>query len=139
MTGGRGGGPPKRVLDQALSLPALVRRLYPRSALGGLEPVAMQTLLALYESPGGTTEEIARRLAVEPATLRHAFAELARRGLIRDEPDPEDRRRRRRVLTSAGESVVDTFGRHFAAVISAEENHIARRGGRPEPDVDASA
>ena len=114
MTDGPAKGRSDALLDQALSAPALVRRLYSRPALKGLEPVAMQALLALSERPAAGTDEIAARLAVEPATLRHSIAELARRGLVSDEPDPADRRRRVRGLTSAGEERVRDFSAHIS-------------------------
>lgn len=133
MTEGRAKGPSDAVLDQALSAAALARLVFSRRTLEGLEPIAMQVLLVLSERPGAGTNEIAARLAVEPATLRHSFAELARRGLVGDERDPADSRRRVRGLTSAGEKRVRDFCAHIAQAVAARTSNA---GGARSGDVE---
>lgn len=61
---------------------------------------------------GGSTvlaSEIARARGVSRATVSVTLAALRSQGLISDEPDPEDARRRRLALTAAGAAAIESI------------------------------
>jgi DNA-binding MarR family transcriptional regulator len=59
-------------------------------------------LMALNRPEPPAMGAVASLLAMDHATLTAAVKPLERRGLLRADPDPEDRRRRRLTLTPAG-------------------------------------
>ena len=73
-----------------------------RVAGRNLTPQQFWMLVAIQETPGISQVEIAARTRAEPPDVSRALAVLTRRGLVRSEVDPEDRRRTRVWLTRAG-------------------------------------
>src|SRR5262245_57329782 len=57
------------------------------------------------QKPGQTASDIASMLGKHPSTLTGVLARLEQRNLISREIDPEDRRRARFTLTSAGKRI----------------------------------
>ena len=113
---------------------ALYRRIGSHGVTRGQFPV----LLMLWEREGVTQTELAERLAVEQPTMANTLKRMERDGLIRREPDPEDRRRAHVHLTARGrglEDVLTASARETNAVamagLSAEETRqflaLARR------------
>jgi len=77
---------------------ALLNRLYDRrlqDALGdlGVAPGQFAPLVMLFEQDGLTQAELCRRINVEQPTMANTLDRMERDGLIRRQPDPEDRRR----------------------------------------------
>lgn len=58
----------------------------------GLAPAQFLVLLALWEEDGLTQAQLVERLDVEQATMANTLARMARDGLIRRTPHPDDRR-----------------------------------------------
>lgn len=96
-------------LQHLLDVPAEARRLYPRSQLTGLEPSAMQVLIAVVAGEADDTTGLTARLAFERSTVSHSVRELAERGLITRTVDGDDRRRTRLAATAAGAQLVRDF------------------------------
>lgn len=65
----------------------------------GVVPGQYAPLLALYETDGLTQTELCERVQVEQPTMANTLARMQRDGLITREPDPDDRRRTRVLLT----------------------------------------
>jgi DNA-binding MarR family transcriptional regulator len=68
----------------------------------GLSPGEANLLWLLAASGPITTKDLARRLDIDPANASTLLTKLERRGLVRREPSPVDRRRRMVSLTEAG-------------------------------------
>ena len=71
------------LLGALITLPALMRRVYERGGFEQLEPNVMQVLLAVEASPGISTGDLAVRLDLKPATVRHALILLRSKNLVR--------------------------------------------------------
>ncbi|GEJ57106.1 MarR family winged helix-turn-helix transcriptional regulator [Anaeromyxobacter diazotrophicus] len=69
----------------------------------GLAPQQFWMLVALREHPGLSQAALAERVRADAPTVSRTLAALLERGLVRSEPDPEDRRRSCVFLTPAGE------------------------------------
>ncbi len=67
-----------------------------------LGPGEAQALWLLNAGGDASTGELARRLNVDPANTSTLLSKLERRGLVRREPAPHDRRRRIVSLTAKG-------------------------------------
>jgi DNA-binding MarR family transcriptional regulator len=74
------------------------------SRIAGRQLSAQQfwLLVNLDEHPGISQTELAALVRVDAPTVSRALAALARRGSVRADPDPADRRRTRVTLTPAG-------------------------------------
>jgi DNA-binding MarR family transcriptional regulator len=59
-------------------------------------------VIAVDEHPGISQAEIAGRVRADPPAVSRALATLAERGVVRSDPDPDDRRRTCVHLTQAG-------------------------------------
>jgi DNA-binding MarR family transcriptional regulator len=124
---------PRLLLEHA---PALTRRLYgqraesrtqaARDAGKELPPtaVALQVLVVINDVPDLDFDQIADRLALDASTVRHAIRSLIAAGLLESNPDPDDGRRRIRVVTAAG--------RRRAAELAAEARRLLNEHQRPE-------
>jgi DNA-binding MarR family transcriptional regulator len=102
----------KPPLDHALRTLELVTRLH-RWAVASVQANhlgrdlslrQLGVLYALRENPS-SPGQLARRLRVTPAVITGLLDRLERRGYVRREADPEDRRRLRLVLTESGLAV----------------------------------
>jgi DNA-binding MarR family transcriptional regulator len=103
----------------------------------GLAPQQFWMLIALRESPGMSQAELAERVRSDAPTVSRTLAALLERGLVRSDPDPEDRRRSRVFLTAAGEQLASEVAAVAADVraavvegMSAAEETAIRRGLR---------
>jgi DNA-binding MarR family transcriptional regulator len=84
---------------------ALLNRLYDRRLQDafedlGVAPGQFAPLVMLFEQDGLTQAELCRRINVEQPTMANTLDRMERDGLIRRQPDPEDRRRATVHLTS---------------------------------------
>jgi DNA-binding MarR family transcriptional regulator len=74
----------------------------------GMSHAYYQVLVAVSESDGGAVRmsDLAALLRFSPSRMTHAVASMQRRGWIRREPCPEDRRGQLAVLTAAGRQAI---------------------------------
>jgi DNA-binding MarR family transcriptional regulator len=94
-----------------------------------VNPPEFWTLLAVAEDPGVSLGELARRQRIDAPAASRTVGALARRGLVRLELDPGDRRRSRLSLTRRGDELLrklrpiadDLRARVVSGMDSAEE------------------
>jgi len=109
---------------------ALARRFDDALRPTGLTNQQFSLLMALNRPEPPTMAPVAQMLAMDRTTLTAALKPLERRGLLRIEPDPQDRRSRRIVLTEAGGIVL------AQAVPIWRETHKLVEAGLPGVDPD---
>ncbi|BBE73824.1 MarR family winged helix-turn-helix transcriptional regulator [Oharaeibacter diazotrophicus] len=85
----------------------------------GVTPGEARTLHHLAAAGPMRQSLLAQRLGVEPMTLVGFLDRLERAGLIARDPDPDDRRAKRIVLTDAAEAVLPTIRTVAAGVRAA--------------------
>jgi len=73
--------------------------------------VAQAATLEALTAGGLRLSELGKRLGIAPSTLTRNLARLEERGLIRKEPDPNDGRAQRVVLTQTGFEAADEVRR----------------------------
>ncbi len=91
-------------------------------SLFGLKVAEWRVLAIVAQSPGLSSQAIARRAVLDKISVSRAVAALAARGLVTAAGDPADRRAHRLALTPAGE-------RLYAAVVPAARALEARVTG----------
>ena len=87
---------------------ALARRFDAALRPAGLTNGQFSLLMALNRPQAPTIGSVASLLAMDRTTLTAIAKPLARRGLLEVQPDREDRRNRRLVLTDAGRTALRT-------------------------------
>ena len=104
-----------------------------KAMASGLAPLGLKlanydTLVNVYRFPGMTQFELSEKLLVGRSNLTMLLPELVKRGLIRRDCDPADRRIRRLYLTPEGEQltragieVQNRILKRMLAVLSQEE------------------
>jgi DNA-binding MarR family transcriptional regulator len=85
---------------------SLRRAVQARVAPLRLNPPQFWALLALAETSGSSLGALARRQRIDPPAASRIVAALVRRGLVRFELDPADRRRSRLSLTRRGSELL---------------------------------
>lgn len=73
-------------------------------------------LMFLWAQDGRTQAELSRVVAIEPPTMVRTLDRMVRDGLVRREPDPQDRRLTRIRLTRRGAALRDVLVPEAAAV-----------------------
>ncbi len=81
-------------------------------SLFGLRVAEWRVLAIVAQSPGLSSQAIARRAVLDKISVSRAVAALRDRGLVTAGDDPDDRRAHRLALTAAGEGL-------YAAVVPA--------------------
>jgi DNA-binding MarR family transcriptional regulator len=71
----------------------------------GVVPGQFPQLLALYEQDGLTQRELCELVRVEQPTMANTLQRMERDGLVTREPDPEDRRQARVLLTARAQEI----------------------------------
>jgi DNA-binding MarR family transcriptional regulator len=82
-----------------------------------LNELPAQALCMLMLEPGAGVRRLSDRLALSKGTVSAVLRDLRRRGLVAEEVDPDDRRRRRQYLTGAGEQLAWRLARAAKPVI----------------------
>jgi len=100
-------------------------------------PEEMVVVVLLHERGGLTQTELAATLAKDKAVITRMLAQLEKRGLVRREADPGDRRAIRSHLTEAGRAsyeqlqpLLDTFIRRAVEGLSQEDFDLTRKNMR---------
>lgn len=124
------------VRDQCLCLHAqraaraLARRFDEALRPHGLTNQQFSLLMALNRPEPPTMAPVAQLLAIDRTTLTAALKPLERRGLLRVEADPRDRRGRRLFLTEAGHAAL------VAALPDWRRTHAEIEAATPGVDMD---
>jgi DNA-binding MarR family transcriptional regulator len=72
----------------------------------GLTPMLYGVLVVLDEQPGASQAEISEVLGADPSTMVRLLDQLEKRGWVKREPSPVDRRSTRPALTEAGRTLL---------------------------------
>jgi MarR family 2-MHQ and catechol resistance regulon transcriptional repressor len=100
---------------------AIQRRLVESLVTSGLTEGEFGVLEALLHKGPLLLGELQRKILVSSGGVTYLVDRLARRGLVRREPCPTDRRAMYAVLTPEGEALIeDIFAIHAAAIEQAE-------------------
>jgi len=81
---------------------ALLRQEFGAAGVDSVRPSYLGVLLALWTEDGLQVAELGRRAGLEPSSMTGVLDRMERDGLIRREPDPDDRRAHRIFLTEVG-------------------------------------
>jgi len=95
----------------------------------GLTSGQFSLLTSLNRPEPPSIGSVATLLAMDRTTLTANLKPLERRGLVRVEPDPKDRRGRRISLTNAGLAVLDVATPIWGRVHAAVEGELADAAG----------
>ena len=115
----------------------VTRRISAELAAAGLPDLSWYDLLwALYRQPERSlrVNELAREIVLSPPAMSRFVDRLAAAGCVRREPDPDDRRALRIVLTGDG---VDLLRRMWPVYAAGIEEHFAAHLGRSPERVRA--
>jgi DNA-binding MarR family transcriptional regulator len=94
--------------EELLAAAATARRAF-SGRPAGLEPSAVQVLMAAWAAPGCSVGAISGVLSMEPSTVSHALRALRLRGLL-EAPEPgADARSRCYRVSAAGEEFVTSL------------------------------
>lgn len=83
------------------------------------DPTTLDLLVRIELEPSGRLRavELVRQLSLSPSHVSRRLDRAERDGLVRREPDPDDRRASQVVLTAKGKRVADDFAPRLEAVI----------------------
>ena len=97
---------------------ALADEVQRRIAADGLDDLRFADGVVFQHLVAGprTIGSLAERLGVTQQAASKAVADLERRGYVRRQADPDDRRARRAALTRRGDQAIEAGRRHRAAV-----------------------
>lgn len=99
------------------------RALHHEIASLGVVPGQFAQLLALFEQDGISQQELCEKVQIEQPTMAATLKRMERDGLVVREPDPDDRRRSRILLTPKArdlEPALTAAARRVNAVALAE-------------------
>jgi DNA-binding MarR family transcriptional regulator len=102
--------------------------LEPKCAALGVTPAEGHLLSYLRSYAPCPITEIVRVFGIRPSTMTSILERLAERGLLRREPDPDDRRSVRVTLTAEGRTVAD----HINRLLRDLESRIGEGVGKRE-------
>ncbi|HUO79390.1 MAG TPA: MarR family winged helix-turn-helix transcriptional regulator [Steroidobacteraceae bacterium] len=126
----------------------LMKRDFHVRATGlGLTPALARLLFHVHRVPGSHQTALAHRLDVTPVTLCRMVDRLARRGYVRRQPDPRDRRAVRVYVAARGEPLVarmaevaeQTSARALQGIAARERAALLRLLGRLAGNLSAEA
>ncbi|WP_395857297.1 MarR family winged helix-turn-helix transcriptional regulator [Cystobacter fuscus] len=116
--------PPLEHAERALQLMSRLQRWAATSVqanqLSGELSLRQLTMLYAIQQGISSPKLLARRLLVTPAVITGLLDRLERRGYVRREPEPDDRRRLRMVLTEAGLAVSQQVRRALTGDLAAQ-------------------
>lgn len=105
---------------------ALERTLAARLAPLDLKPAQLDVLMNLYRHPGMSQHDLARKLLVGRSNITMLLPQLEKRGIVRREGDPRDKRILRLALTDAGTALLMEALKIYTALIE-----LAMAGSSP--------
>lgn len=105
------------LLQSLIAPPAVTRRIYTTANCAGLEPRAMQVLIAVQLLQRPTVKEVALELELAQRTVSAMLVKLHELGLVESSSDPTDRRQQLQTVTERGCAMIDTFAHAARAVL----------------------
>lgn len=106
----------------------LSRRVWFRGGFEGLEANALQVLVALSLRGERTVGALVGDLALGQGTVSTALARLQERGLVLENVDVADKRRRVQRITRDGDRLVERFVSQAVMRVSGSREGLAARG-----------
>jgi len=100
--------------------------LGPQARGDGVSPGQLGVLLLVEANPGMNQTRIGKAIGIDRSTLVSMIDALEKRGLIRREPSPTDRRSHALYLTDNGPEHGKSFLKKIRPYLRAHENEIAR-------------
>ncbi|MFH1982607.1 MAG: MarR family transcriptional regulator [Pseudomonadota bacterium] len=86
-----------------LQVTSAIKKGLSDAGVTSVRPAYLGVLLCLWAQDGRKTVDLARCAKLEPSTMTGLIDRMERDGLLRREPDPNDRRAYRICLTEAGQ------------------------------------
>lgn len=84
---------------------AVLRRDLAKTQAKSIRPSYLGVLMVLWTEDGLHATDLGRRAGLEPSSMTGLLDRMERDGLIRREPDPDDRRAQQIFITEAGQLV----------------------------------
>ena len=107
-----------------LAVTSLLKKGFANEGINTIKPAYLGVLLSLWNEDGLKANELGKRAGLEPSTMTGLLDRMERDGLVKREPDPNDRRAHRIHLTkegvdaevSATKVVSDTLEKVFSTI-----------------------
>ena len=94
---------PYYLLSRAtLAVTSLLKKKFTDEGISTIRPAYLGVLLSLWDKDGLKANELGKRAGLEPSTMTGLLDRMERDGLVKREPDPNDRRANRIHLTQEG-------------------------------------
>ena len=88
-----------------LAVTSHLKKGFINEGVSTIKPAYLGVLLALWDEDGLKANELGKRAGLEPSTMTGLLDRMEKDALVKREPDPNDRRANRIVLTKAGVDV----------------------------------
>jgi len=85
-----------------LAVTSHLKKGFANEGIGTIKPAYLGVLLALWNEDGLKANELGKRAGLEPSTMTGLLDRMERDGVVKREPDPNDRRANRIHLTQEG-------------------------------------
>ncbi len=85
-----------------LAVTSHLKKGFANEGIGTIKPAYLGVLLSLWDEDGLKANELGKRAGLEPSTMTGLLDRMERDGLVKREPDPNDRRAHRIHLTQEG-------------------------------------
>jgi len=94
---------PYYLLSRAtLAVTSLLKKKFTDEGISTIRPAYLGVLLSLWDKDRLKANELGKRAGLEPSTMTGLLDRMERDGLVKREPDPNDRRANRIHLTQEG-------------------------------------
>jgi len=85
-----------------LAVTSLLKKKFTDEGISTIRPAYLGVLLSLWDKDRLKANELGKRAGLEPSTMTGLLDRMERDGLVKREPDPNDRRANRIHLTQEG-------------------------------------
>ena len=85
-----------------LAVTSYLKKGFVNEGINTIKPAYLGVLLSLWNEDGLKANELGKRAGLEPSTMTGLLDRMERDGLVKREPDPNDRRAHRIHLTQGG-------------------------------------
>lgn len=91
-----------------LAVTSYLKKGFVNEGISTIKPAYLGVLLSLWNEDGLKANELGKRAGLEPSTMTGLLDRMERDGLVKREPDPNDRRAHRIHLTQGGVDAEDS-------------------------------